>query len=98
MKFDCPVCKHSDVIKETGLEISHREKQVIYRTAACENCNNVYLYEIAQMVMSQWTFEGKTLTVDEANELRANTEQFTAHEESLTIVRKVTEVLPGEGN
>jgi len=37
--------------------------------------------------MSQWTFEGKELTTDEANEMRENKEDFMSDVNTQTIKR-----------
>jgi len=43
--------------------------------------------EMKDKFMSQWTFEGKELTTDEANEMRENKEDFMSDVNTQTIKR-----------
>ena len=49
MRFDCPVCKHSEVRYVIDpVVVVERNKTLEYYVYSCENCNNVYCYEILE--------------------------------------------------
>ena len=50
MRFDCPVCKHSEIRYEVEPvhTVIETNKTVMYHVSSCENCNNVYCHEIVE--------------------------------------------------
>lgn len=43
-RFDCPVCKHTEVIFECGKPVFATDKR--YFSSICDNCKCMYCYKI----------------------------------------------------